>query len=305
MGGFDGDRGPDHGLAAIARGQHGVVTRRQALELGLGSGAISHRLLVGRLRQVHRGVYAVGGTTLTSRGLELAAVLACGPHAVLSHRSAASFWRLLPYLPDSTDVSVTVTAGHARSQSGIDVHRCALERRDYVVRESIPVTAPARTILDLAGGVALDELERAIAEGRVLRIVSERGLREQLARNPGRAGTRRLRRLLDLDGGPAPTRSEAERRMLALVRAARLPLPEVNVRVGAHEVDFLWRRERLVVEVDGRRFHSSPRSFERDRARDADLAAAGLTVVRVTWRQLTEEPEAVAARLGAALAVRG
>ena len=250
-------------------------------------------------------MYAIAGAPVTWRARETAAVLACGPAAVLSHRSSASFWTLLPYLPDSTAVSVTVTSGHARAKPGIDVHRCALRRRDWVVRDSIRVTTPERTILDLAGVVSLEELEQAIAEGQVLRIISEPALVKQVTRNPKRAGTRTLRRLLDLDGGPAPTRSEAERRMLALVRAARLPVPEVNVPVGAHEVDFLWRRERLVVEVDGRRFHSSRRSFERDRARDADLAAAGLTVVRVTWRQLTEEPEAVAARLGAALAVRG
>jgi very-short-patch-repair endonuclease len=139
----------------------------------------------------------------------------------------------------------------------------------------------------------------------VRRLVRRRDLLDQLERNRGRAGTRALREILEVPGGPAPTRSEAERRLLRLVRSAGLPRPLVNTRVASLEVDVLWRDQRLVVEVDGFRFRSSRASFERDRERDAVLAASGYTVLRVTWRQLVNEPEAVVARIAGALAVRG
>ena len=232
-------------------------------------------------------------------------MLACGPTAILGHRSATYFWEMLPYPANLDRISVIVTNRHIRSKPGIRVHRAiALPRRDYMIRDGIPVTAPARTILDLASVAPEAEVERAIAEGYAKRILSERQLIDQLERNAGRPGARLLRELLEVDGGVAPTRSEAERRMLRLIDAAGLPRPRVNVRVGGYEVDSLWPDRRLVVEVDGFRFHSSRRDFERDRARDADLAALGYTVIRVTWRQLVRRPEAAAARLAGALAMR-
>ena len=136
----------------------------------------------------------------------------------------------------------------------------------------------------------------------MLRLVDARGLESQIERNPGRRGVRALRRLVD--SGPARTRSEAERRLLRLVREARLPKPRLNARVAGLEVDFLWPDQRLIVEVDGYAFHRGRRAFERDRQRDAALAAQGYTVLRVTWRQLVYEPQAVVARIAAALAVR-
>jgi very-short-patch-repair endonuclease len=148
-------------------------------------------------------------------------------------------------------------------------------------------------------------LERVIAEAEVRRLVRRRDLLDQLERNPGRRGTRVLRGVLDLDGGPAFTRSNAERRLLRLLRAAELPIPRVNSRVGRYEVDFVWSEQRLVVEFDSFRVHSPRAKFERDRQRDAELAAAGYTVIRVTWRQLVDSPEAVVARIAQALAVRG
>jgi very-short-patch-repair endonuclease len=168
----------------------------------------------------------------------------------------------------------------------------------------IPTTTPARTLLDLARVLPPYSLERVVAEAQVRRLVTERDLEDQLERNPRRPGTRALRRIVNQEGGPAFTRSEAERRMLRLVRAAELPPPQVNARLGRYEVDFLWREQRLVVELDSFRFHSPRARFERDRARDAALAAAGYTVIRVTWRQLLDAPEAVAARVAAAPTVR-
>jgi very-short-patch-repair endonuclease len=170
--------------------------------------------------------------------------------------------------------------------------------------DGIRVTSAARTLLDLAAVLPPYLLERAIAEAQVRRLARRRELVDQLERNRGRRGSRVLRRVLDLDGGPALTRSEAERRLVKLIRAAELPMPEVNARVGRYEVDFLWPQHKLIVEVDGFAFHSPRASFERDRARDATLAASGYTVLRVTWRQLVQTPETVIARVAAALAAR-
>jgi very-short-patch-repair endonuclease len=140
-------------------------------------------------------------------------------------------------------------------------------------------------------------LERALAEAQVRRLVRQRALLDQLERNRGRAGTRALRRVIEVEGGPAPTRSEAERRLLRLLRAAELPAPQVNARLSGFEVDFLWKDARLVVEVDGYAYHSNRAAFERDRRRDRTLQTQGWRVVRITWRQLHEQPAAVEADL--------
>ena len=230
-------------------------------------------------------------------------MLACGRGAVISHRTAASWWQLLPYPAEQRPVDITVVGRHPGRRAGIAVHRVAcLNRRDFWIRDSIPITTPARTLLDLAASVSPDELDRAFAEAQVLRLVNARRLEDQIERNPGRRGLRALRRLIA--AGPALTRSEAERRFLRLVRNAGLAEPQANVKLGDYEVDFLWADKRLVVEVDGFAAHHTRRAFERDRDRDASLAAAGYAVVRVTWRQLIDRPQAVVARVAAALAVR-
>jgi len=183
------------------------------------------------------------------------------------------------------------------------VHRVRrLEARDRTIREGVPVTTPTRTLLDLADAVPTRELERAFEGSHVRRLVDRRRLEALLARAPGRHGAAVLRALLEREAGPSLTRSEAEERMLALVRAARLPRPRINARVEGREVDLLWDAQRLVVEVDGYAYHSSRSAFERDHLRDAELGAAGLRVMRVTWRLLVDQPEAVVARLAAALA---
>jgi very-short-patch-repair endonuclease len=295
----------DRVIAEIAGRQRGVVSRAQLLAAGLTSGAIKHRLRAGRLHRVHSGVYRAGHNAPIDGAREMAAVLACGAGAVVSHRSAASLWQLLPYPAQERPIDITVAGRDPGTRRGLRVHRVtALDERDVGSVRGVPVTAPARTILDLAAVLSSHELERALAEAQVRRLVRRRDLVDQLERSRGRPGTRMLRRILALEGGPAPTRSDAERRMMRLVRAAELPVPRVNSRLGRYEVDFLWPKQRLVVEVDSFRFHSPRARFERDRARDAALAAAGYTVIRVTWRQLVDAPEAVAARIAAALAVR-
>jgi very-short-patch-repair endonuclease len=172
---------------------------------------------------------------------------------------------------------------------------------DTTTYKQIPITTPARTLLDLAPTLEPRQLEQALAEALRRRLTRPQALRSLLARHSGRPGVPALRRLLESDA-PAFTRSELEERFLTLVREAGLPAPEVNAKLGPYEVDFLWRDERLVVEVDGWDFHSDRKAFEEDRRRDAELTARGYRVSRVTWRQIADEPIAVIARVAAALA---
>ena len=292
---------PDEHVARIAAAQRGIATTAQLLAAGLGRGAIEHRVRTGRLHRRHVGVFAVGHTAPPPLAAETAALLACGPDAVLSHRSAGSLWGLTA-APADGRVDVTVPGRHVR-RAGIRAHRASVvASRDVRVRDGLRVTAPARTLLDAAEDLSAGDLERAVAEAFVRRLVSRRELTALLARSPGRRGSRPLGAMLAREGGPALTRSEAERRLLALVRAGGLPAPEVNVRLCGFEVDFLWRRERLAVEVDGYAFHSTRAAFERDRRKDGVLADAGFAVRRFTWRGLVDEPERVLVALARALA---
>ncbi|HMS63200.1 MAG TPA: DUF559 domain-containing protein [Solirubrobacteraceae bacterium] len=181
------------------------------------------------------------------------------------------------------------------------IHRVErLERADRTVREGFPLTSPARTLADLAGVLDRDELDAALERARSGRLVRPAEVLAAVARGPSRRGAGALRELLA--ERPTLTRSEAERRLLALIGRARLPAPATNVRAAGHEVDCLWLRERLVVEVDGYAYHAGRDAFERDRRRDADLLAAGHRVIRVTWRRIVDEPEAVIAAIAQALA---
>jgi very-short-patch-repair endonuclease/predicted transcriptional regulator of viral defense system len=291
----------DRLIAHVAEGQRGLVTRRQLRELGLGRGAIDRRIARGALHPLHRGVYLVGHAVPPPLARELAAVLACGPGALLSHRSAARLWGIYDFARD--DVEVTVPARGRNQRPGIRVHCVSFvppqEARVYL---GIPATSPARTLLDLAASVPRRDLERAVEEAAIRRLTSREELAAVLERSHRRPGAATLRSVLALGARPGLTRSEAERRLLELLRAGDLPPTDTNVRVDGYEVDFLWRAERLIVEVDGYAFHSSRAAFERDRRRDAALDAAGYAVVRVTWRQIVVEPEAVLVRLARSLA---
>lgn len=297
--------GPDAVLAALAARQHGVVARGQLLHAGVPPHAIDYRVKTGRLQVLHRGVYRVG--PLRGRyEREMAAVLACGETAVLSHRNAAMVWQLVPYREDGRPVDVSVRRGCPDPGAGVRVHRVPrLGADETTTLEGIPVTAPARTLLDLAGRSGEREVEQALAEAYRNRLTNPREVRRLLARHPRRPGTPMLRSLVGRGAGPAFTRSEAELRFSRLVRKAELPAPETNVLISGLEVDFLWPEARLVVEVDGFAFHASRHAFERDRRRDAALTAAGYRVVRVTWRQLTAGSEAVLVRLAQVLFAAG
>ena len=232
----------------------------------------------------------------------MAAVLACGAGARLSHGTAARVWGLDDGGPDPR-IHVGVVRGHPSPGPDVCVHRLRDDDPESVVRhEGLPLTTPARTLLDLAGYLAASQLERAVARARRQELVIDDDVARLLARHPRRRGVGRLRAIMALDGGPAFTRSEAEARLLELVRRGGLAAPRVNARVAGWEVDFVWTRARLIVEVDGYAFHASTRAFERDRERDATLMGAGYRVARVTWRQLTTTPEAVLVRLAQALA---
>jgi very-short-patch-repair endonuclease len=274
-------------LAALAARQHGVVTRAQLAGLGLGRGAIAHRLRVGRLYLIHRGVYAVGHSALTQEGTWMAAVLACGPRAVLSHRSAAGLWELLQ--PESRQVEVTVPRGSTRP--GICAYQDELAAEEVVERRGIPVTSVLRTCLDLAARVSRAELSRALREAEVRRLITLAELARILDARPGRRGNALVRAVLaDAGYGIGRTRSELEAAFTRFLRGHHLPPPKRNrhMRVGAIEIeaDCVWPEEQLIVELDGRAFHETATAFERDRARDRALAAHGWTTVRVTWRQL-------------------
>jgi very-short-patch-repair endonuclease len=301
-------RALDQRLAATVARQHGVVTRAQLLEVGLTSEMVDRRVRSRRLRPLHRGVYLHGaliGSLEPARAREMAAVLACGPGAVVSHRSAASLWELVaPRRRDHIDV--TIPGADRGRRPGIRPHRVtALAADEATELEGVPVTSPVRTLLDLAALVRPRTLEQALAEARRRELAALEDVATALRRAGRKRGTRALRRLIAGEHIPAFTRSAAEERLLGLIRRGRLPPPETNVRVAGMEVDFVWRSHRVVVEVDGFAYHSSRRTFESDRRRDTRLAASGFQVLRVTWRQLMEEPAPLLVKLAQVLALAG
>ncbi len=290
---------PDAVLAAHASRQDGVVSREQAPASGLTPGLIRHRLATGHIHLLHRTVYAVGHEAVSGRGQARAALLAIGPGSVASHRWAASLQGMLP--APRGPVHVT-RERKARSRPGIVVHKAKLPQEDRAARQGLALTSPARTLLDLAETEDENTIERALGQAEVDRLISFELLESALQRWTGRRGVPVLRDLLD-DGsaGLGGTLSWLETHFVPLVRKAALPLPELNVFVHGLQVDALWRRQRVVVELDSRRFHHTATRFERDRARDASLAAHGFVTLRFTYRRVMREAFAVIAELSAAL----
>ena len=294
-----GSTGVDRALAELAHRQWGVLSLTQLRDFGLGARAVQLRAQSGRLRRVHRGVYAIGGAALPREGRDLAAVLACGEGAVLSHVSAAVHWGLLSY--DAPRPEVTATASKAGAP-GIRLHRTrSLDARDTTIHRGIPITTLAKTFLDLAASSPKNHLEHAIGQAMRNQIYDHRAITDVLSRHHGRRGTKALRQAT-VD--PAFTRGDIERRFRRLCRRAGLPQPLSNVVVAdadlhPHEVDFLFPAHRLVVETDGWRDHGTRIAFERDRAKDAALVAAGYVVLRFTKRQIADDPDTVAARVTA------
>jgi very-short-patch-repair endonuclease len=279
------DRPPsaDWLVARLAARQHGVVTRHQLLSLGISADAIDHRIREGRLHILHRGVYAFGHRHLTTEGRWLAAVFACGPGAVLSHRSAAALWGLRPGWRDVLEVSAARTMVR---QPGIALHRPrALDADERTVENGIPVTTVSRTITDCADLVSRAELRKLLEQAEVLRLdATPRVI-------PGRRGAGRLAAAL-AELGPVVrlTRSELEDRFLALCRQTGLPLPRTNTLIEGMEVDFCWPERRVAVETDGWEAHGTRTAFRRDRRRSAMLQLAGWTVLRFTYDDVVRDP---------------
>jgi very-short-patch-repair endonuclease len=262
-------------IARIAARQHGVVSAEQLWAARIGRQGIYRRVQAGRLHRLHRGVYAVGHTRLSFEARCSAAALALGPGAVVSHRSAAALWRMIPATAGSIDLTLPGDAGRKR-RAGIRVHRSStLVAGVTTRRNAVPLTKPARTLRDLHRTVPQPVFRRAVRRALDLRLISNG----------------------DLHGDPDLTRSELERLFLNLCRRHRLPQPEVNARLGPYEVDFLWRDRALIVETDGFRHHASRAAFESDRGRDAELQRLDFRVLRFTYRQVTEERSAVVAAL--------
>jgi very-short-patch-repair endonuclease len=286
----------DRAIASFAARQHGVVARWQLLAAGLTRTQITHRLRNGRLHEIHRGVYLVGHSVPPPLAAEQAALLACGERSVLSHRSAANLWKLLPY-PASSKVWVTVPPERSADRPGLHVARTEVPARDIRQRHGLRLTSPPRTIFDLARLMDEGELEAVVAEASYRRLASDAELKTQIRENQGKRGLVKLRRVLDLPGGPRRTRSPAERRMLRLLRCAGVTGYETNARIHGYEVDLLWRAENLVVEIDGWDAHSGRVAFERDHLKMATLSANGLAVMPVTGRQIRDDPTGVLNRL--------
>jgi very-short-patch-repair endonuclease len=288
---------PDARAAAVASRQHGVATRRQLEAAGFDSKTITRRVRKGQLHRIHRGIYAVGHRAPSWHGRWMAAVLACGDGAVLSHHSAAALWELLKPIEGAIHVSAPTTSGRV-ARRGIHLHRCpslspsrepssspsylhqegGRGRRLTTHRHHIPVTTIQRTIDDLRASTLLPShlLRRAIRQAEFKGV--------------------------HLEGVESDrTRSDLETAFLDLYRRHHIPPPEVNVKLGRWEVDFLWRDERLVVETDCFLYHRGSVAFEDDHVRDLDLRTAGFTVLRFTDEQLEDEPDRIAADLAAAL----
>jgi very-short-patch-repair endonuclease len=277
----------------MARAQHGVVTRRQLLALGLTPAGIKHRLARGRLHPVRHGIYAVGRPTLTQQGKWMAAVLACGGEGVaaLSHSSAAALLGIGPEAAAAIEVT-RIASGDLRAP-GIKIHRRpALGPGQFGHCEGIPVTSPVQTLIDLATRYEGPKVERLVNEADRLGLVRTDDLRAALDDHAGEEGIARLRQILDRRTFRY-TRSELERAFLPLVRQAGLPTPETSVIVNGHEVDFYFPDLRLVIETDGLTYHRTPSQQAKDLERDQDHGAAGLSCLRFSHAQIRYEPDRV------------
>jgi very-short-patch-repair endonuclease len=285
----------DREIARIAERQHGLVTLGQLEGLGFSGSAVRKRVADGRIHRIYETVYAVGHPLLTVDGHRMAAVLACGPDAVLSHRSAAAHWGILE--SSRTQIDVTAPGRRGRMPDGIAAHRHgSLIAVDRTVERGVPCTTVARTLLDLAGVVSPGKLARAITEAEILRLFDLGAVQEVIGRSRRRRGVARLRlAIASHDPRDERARQGLERRFLHLCRRAELPTPEVNSLLLVDGVpiqpDFFWREARLIVETDGRATHGTARAFEYDRRRDQRLKVAGWDVIRCTWTQVTTDPD--------------
>jgi hypothetical protein len=288
-------------LLELATRQHGVISTRQLADLGYTRSSASKAHGVGRLMRIHRGVYAVGHTDLRWEGWCMAAVLANGP-AVASHTAAAWLWDISRFRPDRFHLTVPTKR---RQKREFAVHFAALQPEDLHVLNEIPVTALARTKLDLAATSRPWQLERAFERSEELQLLDLAALDGVLVRYPLHPGAGSLRGMLSIfRPDPAVTRSNLEKRFLALVRKWGFPVPATNYVVAGMELDAYWEAERFAVELDVFGTHGTHVAFERDRVRGEELLALGIEMIRITGPRLEREPQEVMRRLGEHLARR-
>jgi very-short-patch-repair endonuclease len=293
--------GRDQAIANLAGRQQGLLTASQLTALGVGKRTVERWLASGRLRPIHRGVYALGPQPLTRHGRWLAAVLAIGPGAVLSHQSAAALWGLIG---DRRDVDVTASTGNQGKarHPGIRLHRSRLRRDEWMARDGIPVTTVARTLFDLAETAEPHRLKSAWDEADRLHLLRIKQVAVVYERGRGRRARTRIRPLLDAEQRYVEdTASPLEDRFADFCTARQLPPPQTNVLVDGDEVDALWPAARLIVELDSWEFHHHRGAFEKDRSRDTDHLLSGYRTIRVTRRRLSLEPGRLAEQIRALL----
>lgn len=284
-------------MAEVAGAQRALVHLEQLRALGVSRGSYEHRVEVGALHRVFPSVLSVVHPLLETWAAETAALLYVGDNAVLSHETAAALWGLAAA---PSFVVITLINRHVKGQHGVTIHRVkGVDIRDLRHHLGFPVTSPARTLIDCATHPNIDGL---LNEARALKLVKDADIEAAMARCPRRTGVRAMRALLAAEKDTGFTRSEAERILRRLVREAELERPIFNTTVEGVEVDAYWPRLKVVVEVDGYRFHGQYRAFQRDRAKANKLVAAGYVVLRFTWPQLTTRPMLVVATIARTLA---
>jgi predicted transcriptional regulator of viral defense system len=274
----------DRAVAALAERQHGCVARRQLLALGIGEDAIDHRIAAGRLHRIHHGVYAVGHAKLSVRGRWMAAVLAAGPGAVLSHRSAGALWGL------RGGSGIEITSPQKCRRPGIIAHRATLRPDELTTRDGIPVTTVARTLLDLAAVLPRADVESAFHQAEYQHRTDVTSLDALVARYPTRRGIATIRRILeDARLTTGITKSQLEKAFLAFLDQHGLPRPHRNYLVLGKERDCVWPEHRLIAELDGWDTHGTRRSFEADRLNDRETILAGWRPLRITYRHIVRD----------------
>jgi very-short-patch-repair endonuclease len=279
-------------VAKVAARQKTLATTTQLAQCGLDKDAVAYRVHRSRFHPVFHGVYSVGCGELPRLALELAALLACGENSFISHHSAAFVWGLCTMPP--TEVEVSVVGRCCASRKGIRAHRIQTIYRDELRRhEGLWLSSPARAVLEVAAGAAMYELADVVDRGLTGRVVTPRELEAELARNRGRRGVARLAEVLGDEDAMTITRSRAEKAFLKLIRDARLPPPQVNQRLGRYEPDFMWRDQRVIVELDSYQFHGGPGGFQNDREKDLVYRDAGFDVLRPTRNHVIHEPARV------------
>jgi very-short-patch-repair endonuclease len=282
----------DRGLAEVAGAQQGLVRVSQLRALGIGRSSMRHRISKGSLHVVLPSVLAVGTPVLQPLAAETAALLYAGDDAVISHDSAAALWGLTP---TPSFVALTVVSRRVTHQPGVRVHRVTtLDIRDVRLHQGLPVTAPARTLIDCAATAAIDRL---LNEARVLKLVRDADIHAALERSPGRTGVAAMRALLEVESESGFTQSRAERRLKRIIAGSGIERPIFNTYVEGVRADAYWPRVKLIIEVDGYQAHGHWAAFQRDRARDRRLISAGFVVLRFTWHQLIQRPLEVVAEV--------